>query len=119
MAFTAMKRKSDLPENQVAGTIVDYLRWRGWHVVRQQSGLFSRPGAKGRVRVGEVGASDWYAVRPLKGTGTSEFFYFETKATGKKPTPEQTAWIEQRKKSGIEVEWFDSFESFEEWYTER
>jgi len=109
-----------LKEKDVSEQIVRYLQALGWTVVRQQSGLFSRPGSKSRIRIGEVGAADWYAVRSAYGRTlrlSSEFFYFELKAPGKKPSPEQLLWLDSKKRSGIPAEWFSGFNSFREWYS--
>jgi hypothetical protein len=114
------KRRECLPENMLSGQIRGFLEAHGWVVTRQQSGLFTRPyetERKNLIRIGEKGRSDWRAERPLAGhgPGAAQLFYYETKASGKKPRPEQQAWLEKRAACGFLAAWFDSFD--EEWDT--
>ena len=122
------KRREHLPENQLSGQIKGVLEAHGWTVTRQQSGLFTRPYETERVhliRIGEKGRSDWRAERPIPGKpGLVELFYYETKASGKKPRPEQRLWLEKRAACGFLAAWFDDFEgewdtSFLPWYRAR
>lgn len=124
------RKPSDLPENQVAAQVCGFLRAKGWIVTRQQSGLFSRPyDANSRIAVGERGCADWRAEKPVFDEGVTpggtaryhSLFYFELKSPGKKPRPDQLAWLESRRRTGTEARWFDSFDgggdsTFLPWY---
>lgn len=116
----AKRSKPVLSERDVTEQIVGYLRAMGWTCVRQQSGLFSRPGSSGRIRIGEVGAADWYAYRALPNFGTIvEFFYMEFKAPGKTPATEQEFWMSAKRIQHIEADWFDCLDHSEPNYLER
>jgi hypothetical protein len=105
------RKREDLPENQLTAQVVRYLQALGWTVVRQNSGLFARPyDPESRIRIGEKGAADWFAYRPLRDAGRVEFFFFELKAPGKKPRPEQVLWLGARMRTGTLAAWFDDFD---------
>lgn len=124
------RRPEDLPENQLTRQVCDFLRAKGWTVTRQQSGLFCRPfDPASRIRIGEPGCSDWRAERPVIPTGARrgslaqyhQLFYFELKAPGKKPRPDQLAWLRAREATGTLARWFDAFNGgrssdFVAWY---
>ena len=108
-----------LTERQVAEQIWQWLSWRGWSVFRQQSGLFRRVESEARVRVGQRGCSDWYAVRESRNPiapGLAQFLFYEVKRPGKRPDPHQLEWLEARRRDGLLAEWFDSLDSFVRWY---
>lgn len=113
-----------LTEADVVSQITGYLRSMGWTCVRQQSGVFTRPGAAQRagncITIGEVGAADWYAYRPhLKRAQDVEFMFMEFKAPGKMPSAFQLSWLADKWKRGISADWFDGLEAgraFIPWY---
>jgi len=111
-------RARKLTESQVTRQICDFLRAHGWRVCRQQSGLFATTDGR-RIRIGERGAADWWAVRAFGDDGRAEFFFLEVKGTGRAPSDRQRSWINDANRDGLEAEWFDSFERFEGWYFER
>lgn len=123
------KRREDLPENILAGQIRGFLEIRGWRIIRQQSGLFTRPGEIERqnlIRVGEKGRADWMACRCVPGTpaGTVQMFEYETKAPGRKLRPEQRLYLDRLAATGFVGGWFDDFDgdwdtSFVHWYRKR
>lgn len=124
-----MTSKLKITEAQVSKAIVDFLRAEGWRVERLQSGLFRQPGKNGkRVRIGEPGRADYFAVRvPSRGPYEDliQFFYFEVKAPRKKPTAKQQRWLEDRRRERFLAVWFDSFDrpqngfaEFLTWYQE-
>lgn len=128
------RRRELLPENILESQIKGFLESRGWLLIRQQVGTFVpyrmlagkeqiNVRAVHPVRIGEKGAADWIAVRPA-GRGRAEFFFFECKAGGKKPKPEQREWLEKRAAVGLLAAWFDDFSSdwdtsFLPWYRAR
>lgn len=118
--FRLTAAKPRVSENDVERQIRDFLVYRGWTVVRQQSGLFRRLNDEGRVRVGEKGCADWYAVRPATDDSTwppcAHFFYYEVKAARKKPSQDQLAWIMRQRTVGLLAGWFDSLDSFTDFY---
>jgi hypothetical protein len=115
---TQRKARLKLSENDIERQIVDWLCANRWIVTRQQSGLFQRPGGKGRVRIGEVGLADWRAERPTHGLYV-ELFYFEVKAPGKLPSRDQANWLAKMWRLGFEADWFDGLDKFLAWYRER
>ncbi len=122
---------SALPENQVEGQIVSFLRVRRWVVRRQHVGKHVPLGYLLRkmeygpltkplifqavVDVGEKYQADWRAERSAGG-GLMQVLYIEVKAPGCKPTAEQVHWLERVRLTGALAGWFDSIESFEAWY---
>ena len=99
--------------------------------MRQQSGLFNRPGMERSghcIRIGEKGCADWRAERPIIPAGKRvsscaafpcEVMYLEFKAPGKKPKREQILWLERRQLTGIAAGWFDALHYFLPWYYRR
>jgi len=115
-----------LSEADVTRQICDFLRARGWILKRQQSGLFQRPESAARVRIGEVGEADWMALKstPIlseygKFAGLSAVIFFGVKAPGRKPSFDQSVWLETRRRLHFEADWFDSPDKFAAWYQER
>lgn len=140
-AFRLQADRLKLKESDVAQQIKGWLRVRRWHVERQQSGFFpvgqNPDGSTRFLRVGTKGKSDYVAWRPLSleqlavqlnlncgqlvrdpnnGNGVAQMFFYETKAPGKRPTPDQAQWMEHRRVEGFLAEWFSSLDSFVEWY---
>lgn len=143
------KRKQDLPENIIECQIKTFLEMRGWQCLRLQAGTFAGLGPliaaldkgllitremlyRSMVRIGEKGRADWLAMRPRRATGVDsliempmhQIFFFECKAPGKKPQPEQLAWLQAQEQTGTPTAWFDDFEgdwdtSFLPWYRAR
>lgn len=120
------KRREDLPENQVTKQCVDWLNAKGWNVVRQQSGLFTRPGGQARIRIGEPGTTDWRMERRIMPGGhridarkvatICQLAYIELKAPGKAPSDEQLLFMERQRANGFPAMWFDSLKDLKKWY---
>ena len=113
-----------LNENTVESQIVGFLQAKGWTVTRQQSGLFTRPGAERSdhcIRIGEKGTPDWRAERPRPcwGPGAHQLLYVEVKAPGRHATVEQWAWILRRRALGTPAVCADSLVAFRAWYVEQ
>lgn len=122
------RKKSELPENQVEAAIESFLRLRGWVVTRVHIGTFVPLGRlmqslessgtvsrevvmRSIVRMGKKGECDFWAVRPTPGQRRLyQFFFYEVKAPGKRPTPEQVDWMRSMASCGIEAKWFDDFQ---------
>ena len=119
--FRLTEPKLRLNENEVEQAICDFLRYRGWHVYRNNVGLFRRLNSEGKVRVGEKGMADWFAVRSIgkNWPGYCEFLWLEVKANGKKPTLEQREWLARKRREGYQAEWFDSLDKFAQFYREK
>ncbi len=119
------KPRAQLPENTVTDPIVGFLRARGWVVTRQQSGLFARPfDPESRVRIGSKGLCDWKAERLLnrstdRTVSVVQQFEVEFKAPGKSPSKAQVAYMSSRNRTGFTAVWFDSWNSFRDWYRNR
>lgn len=110
----APKRKQDLPENQLEQQICDFLRAHGWRLKRNHVGLFvpfrvaQSKGALGHpVRIGETGEPDWTAMRYWR--GDEQLIFWEAKAPGKVPTPDQQQYARALRDEGFHADWFDSF----------
>jgi len=136
----AKKRHDDLPENQLEGQVLGFLRARGWTVIRNHVGRYVplyvvmqaqeanqviRVNTLGGriVTIGKKGQSDYTATRPRPelGYGMQQQIHIELKAPGKRPTPEQLEWMRQKNATGEPAEWFDEFQddwphSFVPWY---
>jgi hypothetical protein len=126
------KRREELPENIVEGQIKDFLELRHWTLIRQHVGLFVpwhyfikriwvRVSTLRPVSMGEKGMSDWAAVRVQQPGDPLQFFYYEAKASGSTPSPEQRQWLEQKHARGFICGWFDDYagdwpSSFLPWY---
>lgn len=129
------KKRADLPENQLEGQILDFLRARGWIVTKIHVGTFVPVGVfirlletKGTVvkedlfrhsvRIGEKGDEDYRAERPIIPVGARasdgpwphQVFYLEVKRPGKRPEPEQIARMEARRVTGTMAWWVNEFE---------
>ncbi len=115
------RRKEELPENILEEQIRSLLAVRGWIVTRNQVGLYlpyrvamQKPEEIARahpVRIGETGTADWRAERAIPGEQhVAQLFYYECKAPGRKPKPDQLRWLERRRAAGIPAEWFDAFD---------
>jgi hypothetical protein len=128
----ASRRREDMPENVLERQIVDFLAWCGFMSIRQHVGTFLpfrvvkqlqagqitfEQALRNMVRIGEVGAADWWSARPiippggraLDGPHPWAAFSWEAKAPGKRPTDAQLAWIDRRRQVGLEAAWFNQF----------
>ena len=121
-----------LPENMLERQITDFLSLRGFISTRQHVGTFvpyrvlkqlhagrlaPEQAARNIVRIGEAGAADWWSAKPiippggraLDGPHAWEGFFWEAKATGKRPSAAQLAWLERRRQVGLVAVWFNQF----------
>jgi len=126
-----------LTEKEVTQQITDFLRHRGWKVIRLQSGLFKQrypnPGATEErpIRIGEVGMVDWLAVHPTLPRG---HIWMELKRPGAKPSETkmvkthsgkyrkrkgQMQYLRELDAQGFCCGWFDSIEGFRKFYGKR
>jgi hypothetical protein len=119
------RRRQDLPENVLERQICDFLAWRGFITTRQHVGTFvpyrvlkqAARADRNVVRIGEVGAADWWSARPIIPPGGRALdapwpwqgFWWECKAPGKRPTAAQLEWLDQRRQVGFEAAWFNEF----------
>ncbi len=142
------RSKAEMPENVVEGQIKSFLEARGWLCIRRQVGTFAALGIllatldKGQpitrellyrnlVRIGQKGDADWIAVRrkavqegQVFNPALCDFLFWEAKAPGKKPGPDQLDFIRRMTAAGFEAKWFDSFNgggdsTFLLWFTPR
>jgi hypothetical protein len=120
------RRKEDLPENQLEQQILDFLRVRGFRNIRQQVGTYTpyrvlmaisegkmsvEQAKRNIIRIGTPGMADWLAIRPVEKHGkfggtfvAFEIFYWEAKAPGKKPKPDQVEWLSSQRATGTPAE---------------
>lgn len=124
--------KAELPENIIEESICSFLRANGWYLKRNQVGLYvpfrvlRDPKAMASphpIRIGETGEADWMAYRPGSSNFSFTLFFWEAKAPGKKPNPDQIRWLFNRRALGFLADFFDDFNdfpgkdhSFLEWY---
>lgn len=114
-------RLPKLTESQVTEAVIGHARAHGWRAIRLQTGLFTRPGSKARIRIGATGQPDWLLLRPQLYSDTGRFmtanvFFLELKRPGKEPSSEQTIWMEQARRDGYLCVWADSFEGYLRFY---
>jgi hypothetical protein len=83
--FRLTSPKTRLSENDVERACVDLLRYRGWYVARQQSGLFKTPDGRW-IRIGEPGVPDYNVMK-------APSFLLEVKRPGGELSPEQKEQI--------------------------
>lgn len=103
-------------ENDVKKAITEFLEWQGWTVYRINNiGVFRRIDERGNKKysfAGAKGVPDLYATKPH-----NKPLWIEFKATGKKPTKEQWAFIHKTNDTdhayGL---WADSLDMFSEIY---
>lgn len=92
-----------LSEHQIQDQIIGYLRSTGWYVTRMNSGKYAvGEGRNRRFIMGhEAGTPDLLAFKTIldhavpNGIHRIELFFIEVKIPGNKPTPLQTAKMEQ------------------------
>lgn len=60
--FRLKPQKLKVSENDVESACIDVLRFRGYWVIRQHSGLFKTPDGKRWIRIGEAGIPDYAAI---------------------------------------------------------
>jgi len=100
-------------ESDVAKACVDLLRWRGYFVLRLQTGLFKTPDGR-FVPVGEKGLPDYIAVHER-----FPGFLLETKRPGEELGPEQILKVEEiRLGFRIAVAVIDSVDAMTPWLDE-
>ena len=108
-----------LTEAQVTKQICDFLCYRRWIVKRNNVGKFKSPDGKRTISVGERGEADLTATRPVRadiGKGLCHVIHIEIKARGERPSAWQETWLAVRRNEGYLAGWWESLESFEEWY---
>jgi hypothetical protein len=93
------------PEKIVQTSTAEMLRLIGFEVFRRNvGGLYDDDG--NYVPFAEKGQSDLYGW--VRATGVH--FEFETKRYGKKPTPNQLAWLKRCTATGAHAWWADNIE---------
>lgn len=107
-----------LSEADVVRQITDLMKAEGWRCMRLQSGLFV---SETRIlRVGEKGLPDWLFLRAgQKGAGWAQCLFVEIKGTGKKPKPDQLAWLADATTAGLLATWTDNLDTFRGWMRTR
>ena len=73
-----MSARHTLSEADVTDQIVDWLEWRGWRLIRQQSGGYRNPKKK-YYSFGEPGIADWLAIFYLP-ESSAKVFWLEMKS---------------------------------------
>lgn len=97
-----------LTEADVTKQCRGWLTARGWTGFRLQAGMVRGLRNGAFIRLSKANVQDWIFVRGR------EFFLLEMKATGKKPSKEQTAWARECDQKGLPNLWADSLESMQE-----
>jgi hypothetical protein len=121
------RRREDLPENQLERQITDLLAAHGFVTTRQHVGTFvpyrvlkqTARVDRSVIHIGEVGAADWWSARPiipaggraLDGPWPWQGFFWEAKASGKRPSAAQLEWLDRRRQVGFEAAWFNQFQA--------
>jgi hypothetical protein len=108
-----------LTEADVVRAVTDLMKAKGYRCMRLQSGVFA---SETRIlRIGEKGLPDWLFLRahPAAAAGWATVIFVECKAPGKKPRPEQAAWIAEATKAGLLATWTDDVKLFAAWLRER
>ena len=105
-------KKIKQTENEVKNVIKNYLSLMGYSVYRiNNAGVFRGTGKDGKNKfsfAGDAGVADLYAVG-----GSGVALWIETKATGKKPTEEQSEFGRVVNNSlGTYWLWADSLDMF-------
>jgi hypothetical protein len=107
------REKAALPENQIERAICDVLSANGYVNLRMHVGLFRGWHGTSIVRVGEVGMPDWLSLCPISGAGGPrrvKAIWWECKAPGRKPRPEQLEWLDRHHRCGFTTAWFNQFD---------
>lgn len=101
------------PEAQVQHSTLQVLRALGFVVFRRNVGAVrvraTATTARRFIRFAEPGQSDIYGWIPRTGRHVE----IEVKARGKKPTPEQLAWLLECHRSGCVAFWGDNARTIE------
>jgi hypothetical protein len=109
-----------LSEADVTKQVTDFLRFRGWTLIRLNSGLFNTKDGKRTYQIGEKGQADWLALKAvpiLSGVlPLANVIFLELKAPGKKPRADQQKWLEAKRRDGFHATWTDSLDRFIQWY---
>jgi hypothetical protein len=91
---------SKLLERQIQKQVKDFLRWKGWRIVRHQVTVASTGAST--FSVGEKGMADLQAIYYLNAfkPGLTLTLWVETKRLGKKLRPEQETWKQHEEVRG-------------------
>lgn len=89
-------------ESDILKAVMDYLGAQGFSMFRRNTGAMQM--GKRFVRFSQPGQADLWGVQ----RGTGRHVEVEAKSPGKKPTPEQTAWLEAMREAGAVAFWCDS-----------
>lgn len=107
------QRRPVLKETDVVRQITDLMKAEGYRIMRLQSGVFV---SDTRIlRIGERGLPDWLFLRRSEDRCRPVAMFVEIKAPGKKPRPEQVAWINEAIEAGLLACWTDDLDSFRSW----
>jgi hypothetical protein len=95
-------------ESDVLKAVMDYLSAQGFVMFRRNTGAMKAShGGKSRfIRFSQKGMADLWGVQ--KGTG--RHIECEVKAPGKRPSPEQVAWLQQCIEIGCIAFWCEGVE---------
>lgn len=99
------RSKITLSEKQIQTQIINYLRYKGWYVMRLNSGKYSvGEGRSTRFIMGqEAGTPDLMAFKDSfygKGESIVSLIFIEVKTPKNKPTPLQTAKMKELEEYG-------------------
>jgi hypothetical protein len=115
-ASTRQNRKHLTPkqelEREVTKATVDFLRSKGWRIVRHQ-----RYVSPGQFQSGEPGMADTQAIYYMPGSLAAVVFWIEFKRRiGGKVGEHQTKWHERERERGGTVIVVSDVKTFCEWY---
>jgi hypothetical protein len=98
--YTATASPQKLLEREIQKQVKDFLRWRGWRIVRHQVTVASTGAST--FSVGEKGMADLQAIYYITGNrpGLTLTLWVETKRLGKKLRPEQEVWRQNEESRG-------------------
>ena len=95
-----------LSEQQTTAQVKAFLQSNGWLLFRLQSGVVQGVTRGTYMTLNKRGTPDYFAVRE------KDYFFFEMKASDKKPGPHQEIWFSMASVNGIPCIWADGIDMF-------
>jgi hypothetical protein len=90
--------KTKVSEKDIQDTIRDYLRLKGWYVMRLNSGSYNL--GKSFVRGVDAGTPDLMAFSPFSDVSAVKLFFIEVKVPGKNPSTIQISKMDELEEYG-------------------
>src|SRR3954471_23847576 len=104
-----------LAERDVQRQVCDFLGWRGWRRLRNQSGVATNAGGH-TFRFGEKGIPDLLFLRYIpERPGVGLVLWVETKRPKGRLSPDQIKWQDEERARGALIANAYEFEAFSEW----